>query len=173
MLIRNIVNLNYINSLDKEFLIKWREHLFKNLESKSFENYDALKILSKTRHNYFNRIFVGITTYNDKLRFNLYCRPLHNQIEGIGSIHRSPLFDFKIKPGETKIKNLSDFKYFLEVFNALNNINPALIEQVYEEFLYETGVSSRKEDYSPISLIKKQITNYSNSVFQNKNIEKI
>ncbi len=90
------------------------------------------------------KVQIGISAYNDKLRFNMFIRNKENFIEGNTSLHRSPIFDLSIRPGETTIQNLNDFKDFLEIFTTINCLSPELIDSAYDDFILETKVLENK-----------------------------
>lgn len=81
------------------------------------------------------RTHFGISAYNDKLRFNLYRRPLRRFLEDIGNVQRSQLFDLGIDLSTQTIKNTHDFEEFLSIFNTLSSLPPADIDSLYFDFV--------------------------------------
>lgn len=113
----------------------FKQSLNEEFDEKSFKNLDTLKVLSKTRHAMARRTHVGISAFNDMIRFNLYCRPLHRQMENNISINCSPSFKLDIKPGEAKINNEENFKNILDILNILTNIDPNMLDELYSQYL--------------------------------------
>lgn len=88
---------------------------------------------------------IGISAFNDKLRFNLYLRPRRQGIEGFDNIHRSNIFDLKIDPITGEIKNKEALQEFADILNTVLNVSPACIGLLYEEFLIDTNKKFEKE----------------------------
>ena len=81
------------------------------------------------------RVHIGISTFNDVIRFNLYWRPLHRQMENKLSLSCSPSFKLDIKPGESRINNEEGFKAVLDILNILTNINSNVLDAMYFSYL--------------------------------------
>jgi hypothetical protein len=109
----------------------------KMFEERSFKNYNILRTMSRSRLNVVDRVHIGISTYNDKFRFNLYHRPTERRLENIHNLHRSPTFDLKIKPGTNQIENVEDFQTFINIFNTVINLSSTTLNVLYDDFLSE------------------------------------
>jgi hypothetical protein len=81
------------------------------------------------------RVHIGISTFNDVIRFNLYWRPLHRKMENKLSLSCSPSFKLDIKPGESRINNEEGFKAVLDILNILTNINSNVLDAMYFSYL--------------------------------------
>ena len=127
-------------------MLKYRfdEFMLRMLEERAFKNFDILRTMSRGRLNAHNRVHIGISAYNDKLRFNLYHRPLHHQLEKLESLHRTPVYDLQIKPGTDEVTNLENFQEFVNIFNTVSNLSPAVIDLVYEDFLTDVSLGLKK-----------------------------
>jgi hypothetical protein len=92
------------------------------------------------------RTHIGISAYNDKLRFNLYRRPLYRHIESPLSVHRSQLYDLGIDLKTVKIQNVNEFKEFLSIFNIITSLTSAELDNIFTEFVSNsTLVEEEKE----------------------------
>jgi hypothetical protein len=87
-----------------------------------------------------SRAHVGISAFNDKVRFNLYYRPENREFENLDNIHRSPMFNFDISPGSNIIKNPEDLQLFADIMNTLMHLSPASLTTLYEDFLLERNI---------------------------------
>jgi len=115
--------------------MNFNNEYFREFEFRSFNNYDTLKILSKHRKNLVRKTHIGISAHNDKLRFNLYRRPLDRSIETLNSIHRSKIFDLAIDLKDIKITNTSDFREFISLLNILTNLSSTELDNLYDDFM--------------------------------------
>ena len=124
--------------------MRYDEMLLRIFEERSFKNFDVLRSLSRSRLSILNRVHIGISTFNDKVRFNLYHRPAHQQIESLNSLHRSPVFDLQITPGTNEVKNVQEFQEFVDIFNTVTNLSPAVLDMLYDDFIVEKGFGASK-----------------------------
>jgi hypothetical protein len=113
----------------------YEQSLNEKFDENSFKNLDTLKVLSKTRHGMARRVHIGISTFNDVIRFNLYWRPLHRQAVNKTSVSCSPSFKLDIAPGESKINNEQNFKDVLDILNILTKINPNMLDGLYHRYI--------------------------------------
>lgn len=129
----NTAGAKYFRSL---FLTQF----FKKFENGSFRNLDTLKTLSRNRYCLLKHVHIGISSHNDKLRFNLYRRPYSRGLEDILSVHRSEIFDLGFDLNTLTIKNSQQFADFLSIFNVLTNLSPLEVDDHYENFITSSGI---------------------------------
>ncbi len=94
-----------------------------------------------------NRTFIGISAYNDKLRFNLYWRPLNKGLENLTSVHRSEIFDLSINLNNANITNSKDFGNFLSIVNILSKQSPSSLDKLYLEFMSGASIDTEYKEY--------------------------
>jgi len=126
---------NLITFIVAEFKNIYEESLNEKFDENSFKNLNTLKVLSKTRYAMTRRVHIGISTFNDVVRFNLYWRPPHRQIENKASVSCSPSFKLDIAPGDSKINNEENFRNVLDILNILTHINPNILDGLYHNYI--------------------------------------
>jgi hypothetical protein len=124
--------------------MRYNELLLRILEERAFKNYDVLRTLSRSRLSMLNKVHIGISTFNDKIRFNLYHRPAHHLLENLEDLHRSPVFDLQITPGTNEVKNLKAYQEFVDILNTVMNLSPAVLDILYEDFQVEKTFGAAK-----------------------------
>jgi hypothetical protein len=129
--------------------------LIRILEERAFKSYDTLRTLSRSRYAMLNKVHIGISAFNDKIRFNLYHRPAHHLLENLEDLHRSPVFDLQITPGTNEIKNINDYQEFVNILNTVMNLSPAVLGILFEDFQMEKTFGATK------GLISKRLYNNS------------
>ncbi len=151
MLIRKCVKLfTLITLIVAEFKNLYEESLNEKFDENSFKNLNALKVLSKTRNSMARRVHIGISTFNDVIRFNLYWRPLHRQTENKTSVSCSPSFKLDIAPGESKINNEQNFRDVLDILNIITHINPHILDGLYHRYINNLESFARMDSLKDI-----------------------
>lgn len=132
----DIKKADYVNKkIKEEFRKKLLESFSSHFYKYSFRNINLLKILSRSRNSLNRRVQIGLSVQNDKFRFNVYNRPLHNTKENIYTLAYSPIYSLGITPGESSITNQADFATFLNIFNILANVDQYSLDDCYEEYI--------------------------------------
>lgn len=92
-----------------------------------------------SKHHFYTsrRVNVGLALVDDKVRFNVFYRPLQNTMESDFTLGRSAVIDLNITPGTNKINNMEGFNKMLSIMNFLLHTDPKIIDLLFENYMLE------------------------------------
>jgi hypothetical protein len=122
-----------------------------HFEDDSCTNYTLLKVLSKHRFNTNRRTQFGILVENDRVRINVYQRPVYGEKEDDGNIGRSQYIDFNLSKDFT-IQDMEEYKKFMTILNIVTSVDNHKLSGLYEYHTKDNVAKIDADKLKPIDL---------------------